>query len=98
VEDKQKRRKALVTKLDRSEPGMGLISDGPGKWKLTLVAPEGLQIEPGDVISIDNLLLDQLKSRSADGSVIPVKFEADKSSMTKKAAKAKVSRQQKEEQ
>ena len=87
VEDKQKRRKALVTKLDRSEPGMGLISDGPGKWKLNVVAPEGLEIRPGDVICIGNVLLDELKARSPDGSLVPVKFEADKSSMTKKAAK-----------
>ncbi len=68
-----------------------------GKWKLTIVAPQGLEIRPGDEICIDNAVLNELKSRSPDGTLVPVKFEADKSSMTKKAAKAKVSRQQKEE-
>jgi hypothetical protein len=47
----------------------------------------GLEIRPGDVILIDDVLLDELKS--LDGTLIPVKFEADKSSMAKKAAKAK---------
>jgi invasion protein IalB len=73
----------------RGEVGIEMVPNGPGKWKLNVVAPEGLEIRPGDVICIGNVLLDELKARSPDGSLVPVKFEADKSSMTKKAAKAK---------
>ncbi len=59
-----------------SEAGIEMVPNGPGKWILKVVAPEGLEIRPGDVISIDNLLLDELKSRSADGTPLPVKFDA----------------------
>ena len=79
----------------RGEVGIEMVANGPGQWILTVVAPGGLQIRPGDVVQIDNALLDKLKR--PDGTLIPLKFEADKSSMTKKDAKAKVSRQQKKE-
>jgi invasion protein IalB len=72
-----------------SEAEIRLIPDGPGRWKLDIAVPEGLKIRPGDTISIDNTLLNELKTRSPNGTLLPVKFEADKSSMTKKAAKAK---------
>jgi uncharacterized heparinase superfamily protein len=71
----------------QSEAEIELIPDGPKKWKLTLAGPQGLEIRPGDVICIDNALLGELKS--LNGNPIPVKFEAEKSSMKKRAAKAK---------
>jgi len=73
-----------------SEAEIRLIPDGPGRWKLDIAVPEGLEIRPGDTVLIDNAVLDELLIRSPDGTLLPVKFEADKSSMTKKkAAKAK---------
>jgi len=90
VDDKQKQRNVLVDKLNRSEPEIELIPDGPGKWILNLVGPQGLEIRPGDTVLIDNAVLDELMIRSPNGTLLPVKFEADKLSMTKKkAAKAK---------
>jgi len=72
----------------RSEVAIEMVANGPGQWVLNLVGPQGLEIRPGDTISIDNTLLDELKS--PDGTTpIPVKFEADKSSRTKKAAETK---------
>ena len=73
-----------------SEVAIELVANGPGQWILNLVGPQGLEIRPGDTVLIDNAVLDELLIRSPDGTLLPVKFEADKSSMTKKkAAKAK---------
>lgn len=83
----EKEREAIAEA--RSEARIRLIPDGPGKWKLNIEAAEGLQIEPGDMVEIDNVLLDELMISSPNTTLMPVKFEADKSSMTKKAAKAK---------
>ena len=41
----------------RGEVGIELIPDGPGQWILNLVGPPGLEIRPGDMISIDNALI-----------------------------------------
>jgi len=60
----------------QSEVEIGLVPDGPGKWKFNIVASEGLEIRPGDVISIDNVLLGELIIRNPDGTPIPVKFDA----------------------
>ena len=83
----KKEREAIADTHTQSEAEIELIPDGPGKWKLNIVAPQRLEIRPGDIISIDNTVLDELKS--PDGTPVSVKFEADKSSMKKKAAKAK---------
>ena len=87
MDDTEKERNEIADTHTQGEVGIGLIPDGPGRWILTLVGPKGLEIRPGDLICIGNALLDELKS--PDGTPIPVKFEADKSAMTKKAAKAK---------
>jgi len=58
----------------RSVAGIEIIPNGPGKWKLNIVAPEGLEIRPGDFVSIDNVLLDELKIKNPDGTPIPIKF------------------------
>jgi len=76
MDDNQKRGKALVDKLNRSEAEIRLIPDGPGRWKLEIAVTEGLEIRPGDTISIDNTLLNELKTRGPDGTLIPVKFES----------------------
>ncbi len=48
-----------------TEKGISLINNFRKiKWILTLVGPGGLQIRPGDVVQIDNALLDELKSHS----------------------------------
>ena len=73
----------------RGEVAIEMVANGPGRWKLNIVGPQGLEIRPGDEICIDNAVLNALMKGSPAGSLVPVKFDADKSSMTKKAAKAK---------
>jgi hypothetical protein len=45
----KKEPEAITDTHTQSETEIQLIPDGPGKWKLTVVAPEGLEIRPGDV-------------------------------------------------
>ena len=71
----EKQRNEIADTLTHTEAGIEMIPDGPGRWIFEVVAPEGLKIRPGDVISIDNLLLDELKTRSPD-IPIPLKFDA----------------------
>jgi hypothetical protein len=56
VDDKQKRRKAPVNKLKRSEPDIGMTPDGQGGWKLNVVGMvhEGQEIRPENVVWFDN--------------------------------------------
>jgi hypothetical protein len=60
----------------RVKVGIEMVPNGPGQWILNLAGPQGLEIRPGDLISIDNVLLDELMGRSPDGPPIPIKFDA----------------------
>jgi hypothetical protein len=67
--NKEKKREA--TAEARSEAGIALIPNGPGKWILNLVVPEGLEIRPGDVICIDNALIPFSEFDAAEASAEP---------------------------
>ena len=66
MDDNQKRGKALVDK--RWEPAIGIIQYRQGrKQKIVMMIPQGQEIQPGDIVWLDNVPGD----RMPDGSLIP---------------------------
>lgn len=65
MDNTEKEREAIAKA--RSEVGIEMVANGPGQWILNLVGLAGLEIRPGDTVLIDNVLLDQLKSRTPRG-------------------------------